>query len=84
MYNNGMNVNYDILFEQVKSGIDVSNPPRLLLHACCAPCSTYCLTRVLDKFDVTLYYANDNITDNAEWQKLADKMGIPLRVRTKE
>lgn len=64
-----MNVNYDILFEQLKNGIDTSNPPKLLLHACCAPCSTYCLTRVLDKFDVTLYYVNDNITDNAEWQK---------------
>lgn len=64
-----MNVNYDILFEQVKSGFDVNHPPKLLLHACCAPCSTYCLTRVLDKFDVTLYYVNDNITDNDEWQK---------------
>ena len=69
-----MNTNYDILFEQVKNGIDVNNPPKLLLHACCAPCSTYCLTRVLDKFDVTLYYANDNITDNAEWQKRLDEL----------
>lgn len=64
-----MNVNYDILFEQLKNSVDVNNPPKLLLHACCAPCSTYCLTRLLDKFDVTLYYANDNITDNTEWQK---------------
>lgn len=64
-----MNENYDILFERYKSEIDADNPPKLLLHACCAPCSTYCLTRVLDKFDVTLYYCNDNITDRAEWQK---------------
>lgn len=64
-----MNTNYDILFEQVKCGVDVNNPPKLLLHACCAPCSTYCLIRVLDKFDVTLYYANDNITDDNEWTK---------------
>lgn len=64
-----MNKNYDILFEQFKTAIDRNNPPKLLLHACCAPCSTYCLTRVLEHFDVTLYYANDNITDNAEWQK---------------
>ena len=42
---------------------------KLLLHACCAPCSTYCLTQVLDVYDVTLYYANDNITDPAEWEK---------------
>lgn len=69
-----MNVNYDIVFEQFKNGIDVNNPPKLLLHACCAPCSTYCLTRVLDKFDVTLYYANDNITDKTEWQKRLDEL----------
>ena len=69
-----MNANYDILFEQFKNTVDVNNPPKLLLHACCAPCSTYCLTRVLDKFDVTLYYANDNITDKAEWQKRLDEL----------
>lgn len=69
-----MNVNYDILFEQFKNAVDVNNPPKLLLHACCAPCSTYCLTRVLDKFDVTLYYANDNITDEAEWQKRLEEL----------
>lgn len=42
---------------------------KLLLHACCAPCSTYCLTQVLPHFDVTLYYANDNITCREEWDK---------------
>lgn len=36
---------------------------------CCAPCATYCLTRILDCFDVTLFYSNDNITDPTEWQK---------------
>ena len=64
-----MNINYDKEFEKVKSGIDKSAPPRLLLHVCCAPCATYCLTRLLDAFDVTLYYANDNITDSAEFDK---------------
>ena len=64
-----MNVNYDRELEKIKNEIDVSAPPRLLLHACCAPCSTYCLTQLLQHFDVTLYYANDNITDRAEWEK---------------
>lgn len=64
-----MNVNNDILFEQFKNTVDVNNPPKLLLHACCAPCSTYCLTRVLPYFDVTLYYSNDNITDSSEHAK---------------
>ncbi|MCM1194670.1 MAG: epoxyqueuosine reductase QueH [Firmicutes bacterium] len=64
-----MNVNYDILFQQIQNGIDVNNPPKLLLHACCAPCSTSCLTRVLPFFDVTLYFSNDNITNSAEHEK---------------
>ncbi len=61
-----MNTNYDLLFEQQKK--DFADK-KLLLHVCCAPCSTYCLTRVLDCFDVTLFYSNDNITDFDEWQK---------------
>lgn len=64
-----MNVNFDKEFEKIKDEIVSSNPPQLLLHVCCAPCATYCLTRVLDKFDVTLYYANDNITARDEWDK---------------
>lgn len=64
-----MNINYNKDLDKLKEKIDKSNPPRLLLQVCCAPCATYCLTKLLDCFDVTLYYANDNITDCAEWQK---------------
>ena len=60
------NLNYDVLFEERKK---TGDGKKLLLHACCAPCSTYCLTQVLDVYDVTLYYANDNITDVEEWKK---------------
>ena len=63
-----MSTNYDNLFLQAKKQAEQKHT-RLLLHVCCAPCATYCLTQVLDTFDVTLYYANDNITDVAEWKK---------------
>lgn len=63
---NLQNANFDILFEQQKTG---SHGKSLLLHVCCAPCATQCLTRLLDTFDITLYYSNDNITDIAEWNK---------------
>ena len=62
-------MNYDKELQNLISQLDFSAPPRLLLHACCAPCSTYCLTQLLEHFDVTLYYANDNITDRNEWEK---------------
>ena len=64
-----MNINYDRQLDKIKEQIDPSAPPRLLLQVCCAPCATYCLTRLIEHFDVTLYYANDNITDPDEWQK---------------
>ena len=63
-----MNTNYDNLFLEAKRQAEQQRT-KLLLHVCCAPCSTYCLTQVLDVFDVTLYYANDNITNPDEWQK---------------
>ena len=64
-----MNINYDKELEKIKGQIDVNEPPRLLLQVCCAPCATYCLTRLLAHFDVTLYYSNDNITNANEWHK---------------
>ena len=63
-----MNENFDKLFLETKQQTKQKHT-KLLLHVCCAPCATYCLTRVLDTFDVTLYYANDNITDCDEWNK---------------
>ncbi|MCR4586009.1 MAG: epoxyqueuosine reductase QueH [Lachnospiraceae bacterium] len=41
--------------------------PKLLLHSCCAPCSSYCLEYLLPYFDITLYYYNPNITEKAEY-----------------
>lgn len=67
-----MSTNYDVAFENIKNTL--CDGAKLLLHICCAPCATYCLTRVLDKFDVTLYYSNDNITNKDEWQKRLDEV----------
>lgn len=49
-------------------GTDVSRP-RLLLHACCAPCSSYCLEYLRDYFDLTVFYYNPNITEEEEYRK---------------
>ena len=34
---------------------------KLLLHSCCAPCSTACIDRLIDYFGITIYYYNPNI-----------------------
>ena len=42
--------------------------PRLLLHSCCAPCSSHCLEYLREFFDVTVFYYNPNITEQAEYE----------------
>ena len=42
---------------------------KLLLHACCAPCSSYCLEYLREYFDVTVFFYNPNITEAAEYHK---------------
>ncbi len=66
-----MNVqNFDKEFQRICRGLSIDRRrPRLLLHVCCAPCATYCLTRLTELFDITLYFSNDNITDKTEWEK---------------
>ena len=43
--------------------------PRLLLHACCAPCSSYVLEYLSSHFRISLFYYNPNITDSDEYRK---------------
>lgn len=47
--------------------------PKLLLHACCAPCSSYCLEYLRQYFDVTVFFYNPNITSDAEYQKRVEE-----------
>ncbi len=41
--------------------------PTLLLHACCAPCSSYCLEYLSDFFNITVFYYNPNISLKEEY-----------------
>ncbi len=41
---------------------------KVLLHSCCGPCSTAVIERLVGNFDVTVFYYNPNITDEAEYQ----------------
>ena len=43
--------------------------PRLLLHSCCAPWSSYTLEYLSDYFDITVYYFNPNISPKSEFEK---------------
>ncbi len=64
-----MKNNYQIFKEKLeeikKSGVK----PTLLLHSCCAPCSSGCITQVLDYFDITILYYNPNISPKSEYER---------------
>ncbi len=55
--------NMQILIDSIKSA---DRRPRLLLHCCCAPCSTAVLKRLDECFDISVYYYNPNIDTLAE------------------
>ena len=60
-------VNYDKkMLEQMAAAKDGAT---LLLHSCCAPCSSACLERIKDKFKITVLYYNPNIDDEEEYEK---------------
>lgn len=48
--------------------------PRLLLHSCCAPCSSAVLDALCADFDITLFYYNPNISNEAEFTHRVDEL----------
>ena len=42
---------------------------KLLLHSCCAPCSSYVLEYLREYFDITVYFYNPNISSGSEYEK---------------
>ena len=58
---------------QIKSNEASGVFPKLLLHACCAPCSSWCLEYLSPHFDITLFYYNPNIDDEEEYHRRAEE-----------
>ena len=65
-------MNYDLLMEeQIKN---MNEGSTLLMHACCAPCSSACLERLGNYFDISILYYNPNITDKDEYLKRVEEI----------
>ncbi len=60
-----MKENYDKLM--LETIADLKNTPKLLLHSCCAPCSTYCIKELSEHYLVTVFYYNPNIDTVSEY-----------------
>jgi len=64
------NVNYNRLQDQILKRLqEEGKRPRVLVHSCCAPCSTYVLEKLTAYMDVTIYFYNPNIHPKAEYHR---------------
>lgn len=62
-----MKRNYSKELENIIKKIS-GNKPKLLIHSCCAPCSSYVLEYLSQHFDITLLYYNPNISPKSEFE----------------
>lgn len=69
-----MKRNYQLELDKITKRIsETGETPSLLLHACCAPCSSYCLEYLAEYFDITVLFYNPNLYPEAEYEKRADE-----------
>ena len=64
--------NYDAKMLEIVKNLGGSKPP-LVLHSCCAPCSTRCIEELLPHFQITVLYYNPNIDTDEEYEKRAEE-----------
>lgn len=68
-------MNYQVKLDEIIEKISKDGKvPKLLLHACCAPCSSYCIEYLSNYFDITIYYYNPNVEPETEFEKRANEM----------
>ncbi|WP_101772479.1 5-formyltetrahydrofolate cyclo-ligase [Peptostreptococcus faecalis] len=56
---------------------EIGKIPKLLLHSCCGPCSSYCLEYLSNYFEITVFYYNPNIYPSDEyWYRVEEQQKI--------
>lgn len=71
-------VNYNEVFKEIAKKCE--GKPSLLLHSCCAPCSSWVLERIKNFFDVTVVYYNPNIYPLEEYLKRKEEQKRILQI----
>lgn len=63
-------INYQLALDKIiEENQKQQKVPSLLMHSCCAPCSSYCLTYLAQYFRITIFYYNPNISPETEYKK---------------
>ena len=70
---NNIKRNYQKELEAILKKLPQEKVPTLLLHSCCAPCSSYCLEYLSDYFEITIFYFNPNIYPEEEYRKRVEE-----------
>ncbi len=65
-----MKINYQNQLDALITGL--TDRPKLLLHSCCGPCSSYVTEYLTRYFDLTVLYFNPNIDPSAEYLRRLD------------
>ena len=67
---NVQKVNYQKELERLLKELETADRvPTLLIHSCCAPCSSYVLEYLSQYFEITVFYYNPNIYPESEYTK---------------
>lgn len=66
--------NFQKELDAVIDSIPEGSVPTLLLHACCAPCSSYTLEYLSKYFAITVFFYDPNISPESEFKKRADEL----------
>ena len=66
------NRNYQKEMEKIIEGLR-GEKKSLLLHSCCAPCSSAVLEKLQEIFDITVFYYNPNISEDTEYRKRVEE-----------
>lgn len=65
-------MNYQLKLDEIIASLD--STPTLLLHACCAPCSSYVLEYLSNYFKITILYYNPNIYPTEEYNRRLEEL----------
>lgn len=69
-----MNENYQKLLEKtIAYHMERGEVPSVILHSCCAPCSSYVLEYLSEYFAITVFYYNPNIYPDEEYRKRVEE-----------
>lgn len=81
----GKKINYQkVLEKEIAEVKNLDKKPSLLMHTCCAPCSSYVIEFLMEYFEITLYFYNPNIYPESEYNRRLTELELFLRSFDKE